>query len=124
MKKVLLVEDDLIVQRVHQMMLTKMNCHVDIAANGEDALKLQTQIKYDIIFVDIGLPDIPGFELIKKLKMMNDDNHYTIPIIALTGYAGNSEKEACLNAGAVEVVYKPIINSTLRSLLNRCNLTN
>ncbi|GEM_PF-4869896 len=120
MRKILLVEDDAVVQRVHQMMLTKLGCQVDIAANGIIALeKAKNNADYNIIFVDIGLPDISGFDLIKQLKDVDTVKTQTIPIIALTGYAGQEERQTCLEAGAIDIAYKPIITSALRALLDR-----
>jgi CheY-like chemotaxis protein len=116
--KVLLVEDDLIVQRVHQLMLVKLGCQVDIASNGNEALKKVDESHYEVVFVDIGLPDISGFDLIQQLRKdylcMKD-----VPIFALTGYAGVKENQACMAAGATDVAHKPIISSTLRELLER-----
>jgi CheY-like chemotaxis protein len=72
---------------------------------------------YDIIFVDIGLPDISDFELINliKQKLLIDK---PIPIIALTGYS-EEEKQKCLEAGANEVAVKLISKGALGRLLTR-----
>ncbi len=114
----LLIEDDLIVQRVHTMMLTKLGCKVEIAADGLSALKKVTDFAYDIIFVDIGLPDISGFEVIEKIKAINRNFSRNIPIIALTGYTGEQEKQDCKQAGASEVIYKPVLAQTMRAVLS------
>lgn len=120
MINVLLIEDDLIVQRVHQLMLTKLGCNVVIAGNGQQALeKISQDPSFSIIFVDIGLPDVSGFELIKTLRNLDFNNSKSIPIIALTGYSGQIETQACLDAGATEVTYKPVVNSTLHQILHR-----
>lgn len=115
----MLVEDDVIVQRVHQLMLSKLGCEVDIAGNGELALQKARDNDYEMIFVDIGLPDIAGFEVIKGIRNLNAARERNVPIIALTGYAGQTEKNACIEAGATEIAYKPIVNHTLRALLER-----
>lgn len=110
------MEDDFIVQRVHQLMLIKLGCEVDIVDSGISALeKVKNGVQYDIIFVDIGLPDISGFDLIKSLRKI--PSLHSIPIVALTGYAGNEEKQACLDAGATDVKHKPIINKTLKAII-------
>lgn len=118
--KVLLIEDDLIVQRVHTFMLSKMGCRVDIAANGTDALKMaSSNPDYKIIFVDIGLPDISGFDVIKQLQAMKNDSIHSAYIVALTGYTGETEEKACKQAGASQIIYKPIVAQTMRELLDQ-----
>lgn len=122
LKKILLVEDDVIVQRVHQLMLNKLGYEVDIASNGAEAIKKAQENGYGIIFLDIGLPDIAGFDVIREIKTSSFMNGNHTPIIALTGYDGPDERRACLDAGATEIVYKPIVYNTLRNLLERYKL--
>jgi len=116
--KALLVEDDKIVQLVHKKMLTALNCQVEIADNGTTALRMVTKNSYQIVFIDIGLPDISGFEVIKNLRS-NESINQRIPIIALTGYTTEEEKQACLVAGANEVAIKPANADTLREIITR-----
>src|SRR4029077_6462585 len=108
--KTLLVEDDVIVQRIHKSMLTELGCEVDVAKCRLDALSMIND--HDILFVDIGLSDISGFQVIKAIRKNN-----TIPIIALTGYTGDEEREKCMAAGANKVVDKPISLEGLRTIL-------
>ena len=74
--------------------------------------------EYDILFIDIGLPDIGGFDLIKTIRK-NYFPHQHIPIIALTGYAENEERLKCLAAGADEVAIKPITKMELSEILKK-----
>ena len=73
---------------------------------------------HDIVFVDIGLSDITGFELIKAMRNYYNYSH-ELPIIALTGYTGEGEKSACLSSGADEVAAKPISPKQLEEILLR-----
>ena len=117
---ILLVEDDEIVQRVHQSMLNKLGCTVDLAMTGKAALKMvKAKNPYKIIFVDIGLPDITGFEVIEKITALNKKTDSHAVIYALTGYAGAPEKQACLDAGAFAVLAKPVVSSKMRELLEQ-----
>jgi CheY-like chemotaxis protein len=117
---ILLVEDDVIVQRVHQSMLNKLGCNVDIAMTGKSALKMvKNNLAYNVIFVDIGLPDITGFDVIKKIIAINKKASNDAVVYALTGYAGEYEKLACLEAGAYDVLAKPIVCSQMRELLDQ-----
>lgn len=123
--KVLMVEDNLIAQRVHKMMLDKLGCEVDIADNGQAAINFVTDNReYNIIFVDIGLPDISGYEVIRQIRQFHAKYNTRIPIIALTAFTRDEERLACLKAGADEVAAKPIYCSTLEEIFNRYQITN
>lgn len=112
--RVLLIEDDPIVQFVHKKMLDDLGCVVDAFTHGEEAIKhLQG---HDLLFVDISLPDISGFDVIKKIR---DTFTKPIPIIALTVYTGKEERLACLKAGANEFASKPISQNNLKKILLR-----
>lgn len=115
--KTLIIEDDKIVQLIHKNMLSELGCIVDVSDCGKDALKKLN--KHEIIFVDIGLSDMTGFELISRIRQQRDPNMPHLPIIALTGYTGDEEQEACLLAGADEVAAKPITSAQLEDILLR-----
>lgn len=115
--KALLIEDDALIQIVHRQMLEVLDCEVDIADCAETALSMLKN-SYDVIFVDIGLPDMSGFELINLMKQKHLRSH-PVPIIALTGYSEEEEKQKCLAAGANEVAVKPISKVSLGRLLER-----
>ncbi|TAK75920.1 MAG: response regulator, partial [Gammaproteobacteria bacterium] len=112
--RVLLIEDDPIVRRIHQNMIEELGCTVEAASQGYEALKLIND--HDILFIDIGLPDIPGF---KVIQMLRNEHNSQVPIIALTGYTGNQEREVCLAAGADDVLNKPISLDHLQGILDR-----
>lgn len=116
-RHVLLIEDDRIVQLIHRRMLTDLHCDIDLAHCGQEALSLLGQ--HDIAFVDIGLSDMTGFELIKHIRKHQEKTRHTFPIIALTGYTGEKEKLTCLEAGADEVAVKPISIEKLGELLDK-----
>lgn len=69
-KKILLVEDQLIIQRVHSIFLRKMGYQVDIAINGKQTLELCVCNVYHLVILDAGLPDMKGVELGKKIRML------------------------------------------------------
>jgi CheY-like chemotaxis protein len=112
---ILLIEDNPIIQVLHKKMLENLGCKVDIAEHANHALKMLTK-KYDLLFVDIGLPDIDGFELIKIIRKKHPDKQ-KMPIIALTGFSEQAELQHCMRVGANEVVVKPASNETLKKIL-------
>lgn len=110
---VLLVEDDPVIQFLHKRMLNDLGCDVEISSQGRDALEKFN--RHDIIFVDISLPDISGFEVIKLIRNFNSSQD--TPIVALTSHATHEERSASLNAGANVFVTKPITSSKLKELI-------
>jgi len=112
---VLLIEDDPIVQFVHGKMLSDLGCIVDIARNGSEALEKLAQ--HDLVFADISLPDMSGFEVIKSIRGRNTKEK-DVPIIALTAYTDRLEKNASLQAGANHFSNKPITTEQLRTIIS------
>jgi CheY-like chemotaxis protein len=111
--RVLLVEDDPLVQFIHRTMLEELGCEVFVASNAMEAINLATS-KYDFIFLDIGLPDINGIELASMLRLMFQ---HPTRLIALTAYTDNSTKEKCFSAGIEAIFHKPISSDLLRKII-------
>lgn len=109
---VLLVEDVPIIQTVHARLLRKLNCEVDLAVNAEEALNLYQKNKYDLILLDLGLPDKNGIEVCQIIRQRNNE----IPIIALTTNSFEI-REQCLNAGMNYFIQKPTDEKTLKEIL-------
>ena len=113
----LLIEDDALIQMVHKNMLEQLGCTVDVTHSGVDALD-KMKNSYDILFVDIGLPEMNGFELIKAIRQ----NHHPrdrLPIVALTSYSERGDHQKCLQFGANEVATKPISIEELGKILHK-----
>ncbi len=127
---VLLLEDDPIVQHVHHYMLERLSCRVDSAATGLEALeKLHQKMQmpntpYDIVFVDLGLPDIAGFEVIKRIHDLKVSQSIESPnIVVLTCYSASEQKSACEALGANHVLQKPVDIQAMRQFLSQFNTT-
>lgn len=105
--KILLAEDykhsQIIVTR-----LLKKNSYEDIVVveNGEDAVKMATGDKFDLILMDMQMPIMNGFEATEKIRQMPE--YKNIPIIALTAFAMKGDREKCLESGATDYIPKPI----------------
>ena len=92
--KILLTEDNLILQTVFSDFLTTLNCtNVDTARTGRQALSLYEKHKYALILLDIGLPDINGIEVCKKIRKQEDHT----PVVAITAY--DTARQECRQAG-------------------------
>lgn len=112
--KILVVEDNLLNQKVARIFLEDMGYGVDIAANGQQALdKFSTE--YAAILMDIGLPDMDGCNVCIAIRQL--DHGKQVPIIALTA-SGEYFKSKCLAVGMNFYLTKPIIIDELKQLLS------
>ncbi len=109
---ILLVEDNIINQKVALVMLKKMGCHADVAMNGKEAIKAVRDKLYDIILMDIQMPLMDGFEATRIIRGLNDASK-NIPIIAMTANAMKGDREKCLEAGMDDYVAKPVNEKAL-----------
>jgi two-component system aerobic respiration control sensor histidine kinase ArcB len=105
---VLIVEDNPIAQTVAKTILDQLDCAADIAENGSKAVEMWKVGSYDLIFMDIGLPDIDGYEVTQLIRAQELPKETLIPIVALTAHLGDENKNRCINAGMNAVLTKPL----------------
>jgi len=105
--KILVVEDSEIITKLMSISLAALGFITDVASTGNEAIKLSCENKYDLIFMDIGLPDIDGINVTKQIRK-NNTYYENIPIIALTAHNKEETREACLVAGMNDFMTKPI----------------
>lgn len=116
--KVLIVEDVEINRLVASKMLKSMNIStVDIAINGTEGVEKAQANLYDVILMDLQMPDITGFEASKQIASFYKDAVRKPTIIALTANAMKGSMEECLAAGMSDYVLKPIKTDTLKQVL-------
>ncbi len=105
----LIVEDEQINQQILQAILTKLGHKSKIAGNGKIALKLLKTQQFDIVLMDVQMPELDGIETTKIIRSSEDYRHVqNIPIIALTAYAMAGDKDKCLEAGMDSYLAKPV----------------
>ena len=115
---ILLVEDNLLVKKISVVILENLNCVVDTAVTGGQAIELANQNKYDIILVDIGLPDMDGFDVIAYIR--NDSKlNQNSTIIALTAHLDREYMKQSLEVGASDFLAKPINYAVGKSMLHK-----
>ncbi len=102
--KILVVEDDFANQQVILGMLEETNLKADIANDGIEAVNKVTNGSYDLIFMDMQMPNMNGYDATKAIRKKG----YTLPIIALTAYAMKGDEEKCLDAGCDAYLPKPV----------------
>jgi signal transduction histidine kinase/CheY-like chemotaxis protein len=107
--RVLLVEDNLINQRVAVGLLKKLGIVADIANNGLEAIAALKEFRYELVLMDLQMPDLGGMEATRRIRDPEEDVlDHDVPIIALTANAMESDREACLQAGMNDYLAKPI----------------
>ncbi|HKL81969.1 MAG TPA: response regulator [Desulfobacter sp.] len=104
--KVLLVEDNTINQLLAQDLLTQAGLQVTIADNGKKAVELAEKFRFDVILMDLQMPEMDGFEATRTI--LEKESGKQPPIIAMTANAMAGDRECCLDAGMVDHVAKPI----------------
>jgi CheY-like chemotaxis protein/signal transduction histidine kinase len=104
---VLLVEDNLINQKIVNLSLKKSVKNIDIANNGKEALDKFGTTKYDIILMDIKMPVMDGITATKKIREIEQTTNSHTPVIAITANALAGDKENCIAAGMNEYISKP-----------------
>ena len=117
-KPILLVEDNLVNQKVALVLLERLGLTADVAVNGKEALAAVGKKNYSIILMDCHMPEMDGFEAtvaIRKLEALAGT--YT-PIIAVTALAMAGDRERCIAAGMDDYIPKPIDKDLLKLKLN------
>lgn len=117
-KLILLVEDDAVNQMVIYRMLKEKGYRVDVAKNGLEALTLHDQNNYDLILMDIQMPELDGIETTKHIRKMEGSIKHT-PIIALTAFALYGDREKFISLGMDEYISKPVKMDALFSVIGR-----
>lgn len=107
--KILLVEDNLMNQKVVMFNLKKLNCEITPVTNGKDALENFKKNNYQIVLMDIMLPEMNGYEITKEIRKIEKLNEVENPvaIIALTANTYENDKEKCLSIGMNDYLSKP-----------------
>ncbi|MAA71113.1 MAG: hybrid sensor histidine kinase/response regulator [Bermanella sp.] len=118
LSRVLLVEDNTVNQKVALKMLKDFGLHCDLAEDGLEAVHLARQNQYDLILMDLQMPNMDGYEATKVLREEEGLNKLT-PIIALTANALYDVKNQCLQAGMNDFLAKPYKKALLQQLLAR-----
>lgn len=116
---VLLVEDNLLNQKLASFILKKIGCHAEIASNGLEALEMIGKQNYDLILMDIQMPVMDGLQASMAIRK---ELHLDIPIVALTANIFNEDVENCLNAGMNDHLGKPYKEEQLIQMINKWSM--
>jgi two-component system sensor histidine kinase/response regulator len=106
--RVLLVEDNLINQKVACRLLEKQGHTVVIAENGREALAALEESEFDVVLMDVQMPEMDGFAATAAIREREAGSGRHLPIVALTANAMKGDRERCLQAGMDGYVAKPV----------------
>lgn len=116
--RVLLVEDNPVNQKLGRRMLDKLGCHVDQAANGSEAVLMANRFHYDLILMDVQMPEMDGYDATAAIRQ-NPLEGRRVPIVAMTANALKGDQEKCLQAGMDDYLSKPVSLDALRAAVNK-----
>jgi PAS domain S-box-containing protein len=119
--QVLLIEDVEIAQRLEEFVLTALDCQVDVAGTGAEAIELFKLKKYDLVFMDLGLSDMTGYTITQHFRKIEKEllpRREPALIIALTAGLTKEIKQACLDSGMDDVLGKPLLRTQAEMIVN------
>ncbi len=119
--KILLVEDNLLNQKVVMFNLKKFNFDITAVSNGVDAILAAKNEHYDLILMDLMLPEKNGIEVTVEIRKNEQKNgaKKAVPIIALTANTLDNDRDKCLEVGMNEYLSKPFTSNQLIEKINK-----
>jgi len=116
---ILLAEDNVVNQKVATKILANWGHSIVVASSGKEAVEASEKERFDLIFMDIQMPDLDGFEATQIIREREKDGGGRLPIVAMTAHAMKGDKEKCLAAGMDDYVSKPINRDELFSVIEK-----
>ncbi|MGQ9881428.1 MAG: ATP-binding protein [Armatimonadota bacterium] len=116
---VLLVEDNEVNRMVAKRMLERLGCAVDIAGNGEMAVQKVSEHQYDVVLMDVQMPQMDGYEATRLIRERESGSGRHQIILAMTASAMEGDRERCLQSGMDDYLSKPFREAELRRILAR-----
>lgn len=117
-KKVLVVEDNLINQKIARVMLEDLGCDVSVVSNGAEVMDQVNKLPdYDLIFMDVGLPDMSGYDIASAIRQRTELK--SLPIIAMTAHVLERDRQQAMHSGMNHIVAKPVSYEQIRAVLEQ-----
>ena len=116
---ILVAEDNVVNQRLAVKLLQKQGHRVTVAANGREAVSLVERHNFDIVLMDVQMPDLNGFEATAAIRASEQAAGRHVPVVAMTAHALKGDRDRCLAAGMDGYISKPISARELMEVLDR-----
>jgi CheY-like chemotaxis protein len=116
--RVLVVDDNIVNQKMAVKMLEKLGCTIEVANNGLEAVERVEKSTYDLVLMDCQMPEMDGYEATVKIRLHENSSKHTL-IIAMTAYAMQGDRERCLKAGMDDYIAKPIKKESLFKMMEK-----
>ncbi len=118
--RILLAEDNITNQKVALKILEKLGCQADVVANGLEAIKALEAMPYDLVLMDVQMPEMGGLEATQRIRdRQSAVLNRRIPIIAMTAHAMREDRKMCLDAGMNDYISKPVHPKQLAQAIAR-----
>jgi len=117
-QRVLVVEDHAVARRLMEAYLELWPCEAFWAFDGEQALEMLAAMPFDVVIMDVVLPEMDGLAVTRRVRRLDGPNR-TVPIIAMTANARPQDRADCLEAGMNDYLAKPVTPDELLNALNR-----
>jgi CheY-like chemotaxis protein len=118
--KVLLVEDQAIAQKLAKIILGSLECHCDIANTGSEAVEYFLQKRYDLILMDIGLPDKDGYTVSQEMRAIEKQKALLeTPILGLSAHSAQTGRDQSLTSGMNGYLVKPLTVGMCEGILKQ-----
>lgn len=116
---VLVVEDDPMSRIFMEKILRRLNVDADFAKDGLEALRMYMKEEYDLIFLDIQMPVMNGYETAELIRQQEKMTSIHVPIVAVTAYALEEDREKCMKVGMDEYLPKPVSMESLIKVMSK-----
>lgn len=117
--RILVVEDLKVAQKAAILAISPFDCEVDIAETGAQAISLFKMHHYDLIFMDIGLPDMHGLTVVERIREQEQGQDRRVPIIALTAHTTDEYQQASIDYGMDDFLPKPLKSENVEAMINK-----
>lgn len=117
--RVLLVEDNRIAQLTIMMTLRELGCYAVVVGSGGEAIEAFRHHNFNLVYMDIGLPDLQGYDVVKAIRAIEKDRDSKATVVVLTAHTSEETEKACIESGADGILSKPLSGLQSKQVIDR-----